>query len=100
MTINDVFQQLDQLQWSDCIYLPPGHPTLATPCIVHDPDDVDPGKDVPDIAESLGYAEGLGIDDLRSVRDNAKLQGRGPTTDELLQAFTYYLQHDAFITFD
>ena len=97
MTITDVFLQLDQLQWSDCIYLPQGQPTLATPCIVHDPDDVDPGKDVPDEAESLGYVEGLG---LRSVRDNARLQGRGPTADELLQALTYYLQNDAFITFD
>jgi hypothetical protein len=99
MTINEVFQQLDQLQWSDCIYLPPGQPTLGTPCIVHDPDDVEPGQEVPDAAESLGYVEGLGVDDLQSVRENARLQGRGPTAEEFLQAFTYYLQNDAFITF-
>jgi len=100
MTIADVFSQLDQLLWTDCIYLPLGQPTLATPCIIHDPDDVAPGRDVPDEAERLGYVEGLGIDDLRSVRDNAKLQGRGPTDAELLQALTYYLKNDAFITFN
>ena len=82
------------------LHLPASGGRAATPCIVHDPDDVDPGKDVPDEAESLGYVEGLGIDDLRSVRDNARLQGRGPTADELLQALTDYLQNDAFITFD
>ena len=99
MTIRDLFERVDELNWSDFIYRPPGSLTLGSPCVVHDPDDVSPGDELPEEVSRLGYVEAVGIDDLRSIRDNARMQGRVPTEDELLEAFTYYLENDAFMSF-
>lgn len=99
VTIRELFERLDKMNWSDFIYRPPGSLTLASPCLVHDPDDVAPGNELPDEARRLGYVEAVGIDDLRSIRNNARMQGRTPTEDELLEAFSYYLDNDAFISF-
>jgi len=99
-TIRDVFGQLGSFPWNHVVYLPPGTPTLDTECVVLDPDDGDPDQDVPEQAADLGFEEGLGIDDIRSIQENAQLQGRKPSDDEMLQAFVYYLQNDAFIEFD
>lgn len=99
-TIRAVFGQLDSLPWNYAVYLPPGTPTLDTNCIVLDPDDVDPDQNIPEDAVDLGFEEGLGIADIRSIQENAQLQGRKPSADEMLRAFVYYLQNDAFIEFD
>lgn len=68
---------------------------MDTDCVVLDPDDVDIDHDVPAEAERLGFVNGLGIDDIRSIEKNAQLQGKKPSEDEMLRAFVYYLQNDA-----
>jgi hypothetical protein len=98
--LRDVFGQLANLPWNHVVYLPLGAPTLDTECVVLDPDDVAPDQDVPEEVADLGFEEGLGIDDIRSIQENARLQGRKPSEDEMLQAFVYYLRNDAFIEFD
>ena len=98
-TISWVFGQIDQLPWNHCVYLEPGVPALMTRCIVWDPDDVEADQDLPERALQLGFVEGLGIDDIRSIKENARLQGKLPTDEELIQAFAYYLENDAFIDF-
>ena len=100
ITIQDLFLRLDEMMWSDFIYRPPGNLTLDSPCVVHDPDDVPPDGELPHEVRRLGYVEAVGIDDLRSIRDNMRTQGRVPTHEELLKAFTYYLEHDAFMAVD
>lgn len=100
MTIRELFTKLDELKWSDFIYRPPGVLTLESSCLVHDVDDVAPGEELPNEAGRLGCIEAVGIDDLRSIRDNAHLQGRLPTDGELLVALNYYLENDSFISFD
>lgn len=100
MTTRELFKRLDEMKWSDFIYRPPGPVALDSPCLIHDPDDVAPGEELPDEVRRLGYVEAVGIDDLRSIRDNAQMQGRKPSDDELLKAFNHYLENDAFMSFD
>jgi hypothetical protein len=100
MTLRALFSKLDELPGDHTVYLPAsGKLALDTESLVLDPDDMDPDEDIPPEAVQKGFTEGLGIADVRSIRDNAKLQGKAPTDDELLEAFAYYLAHDAFITF-
>ena len=98
--LGDVFSQLADLPWNHVVYLPAGTPTLDTECVVLDPDLVTPDQDVPAQAARLGFEQGLGIDDIRSIRENTRLQGRDTSDYAMLQAFVYYLQNDAFIEFD
>lgn len=95
----DVFRELDTLTWHHVVYLPPGSFSVDTVCLVLDPDDVDPDEELPEEARNAGYRAGLGIDDIRSIRENARQQGRAPTDEEMVRAFDYYLQNDAFIEF-
>ena len=98
--IRDVFEQINQLPWNYVVYLPAGPPALDTECIVLDPDDIGPNHEAPVDAVDLGFEEGLGIDDIRSIKENAQFQGKKPTEIEMLQAFAYYLENDAFIKFE
>ena len=98
MTIRELFDQLDNLLWSDTIYLPPAPITPNGLCLVHDPDDVTEEVDLPSEALRLGYEEGMGIVDLQGVRDNLRAQGGEPTEAELLAGFIYYLENDAFLS--
>ena len=96
---DEIFVELDSLLWNYVVYLPPGSFTLDSQCLVLDPDDVDPDEELPKGARDAGYREGLGIDDIRSIRENARLQGKHLTNDEMLEAFAHYLQNDAFIEY-
>jgi hypothetical protein len=97
--LQEVFENLRSFIWYHVVYLPPGTPSLETECIVLDPNDVDSDQDLPSDAASLGFVEGLGIDDIRSIQSNAQLQGKLPSKHEMLQALVYYLENDAFIDF-
>src|SRR5688500_5347669 len=99
MTIRDVFKALDRLPWDHVVYCAREPITLATECLVLDPSDADPDRDVPKEAASLSFTSALAIEDIRDIRTNAQLQGKLPTDDELLAAYVYYLSNDAFIRF-
>lgn len=100
MTIRELFGRLDEIGWSYFVYRAPGPLTLDSQCLVHDPDDVPHGGELPEAASHLGYVEVIGIDDLCSIRENARMQGRVPADDELLEALIYYLVNDAYMRFD
>ncbi len=95
--LRDVFRELGNLPWNHVVYLPLGTPTLNTECVVLDPDDAVPDQDIPREAADLNFEEGLGMDDIRSIRENAHLQGKRPSENEMLQALVYYLENDAFL---
>jgi hypothetical protein len=99
-TLREVFQRLDDLVWSDVVYLAPGLPTLESSVLVLDPNDVEPDDSVPTLAKEAGFVSALAVVDIRDVRDNARELGKVPTMPELLEAFAYYLRNDAFTTFE
>jgi hypothetical protein len=80
------------------VYLPRGDLTLRSLCIVLDPDQLGP-EDPPRQAAELGLNEGLGVDDIRPIRDNVRMQGKRPTDEEMLLAVIHYMRNDAFIVF-
>lgn len=78
-TIRDIFAHLEELPWQYMLYLPRGVLSLDTEGILLDPDDVSPDQDLPDEAVDLGFEETLGVDDIRSIQENARLQGKRPS---------------------
>ena len=98
MTLRDIFHGPVQFPWNHVLYLPREEEiTLDTECLVLDPNDVESEHDVP--SPAMGLVEGLGIQDVRAIQENARLQGKTPTDTEMLRAFVYYLENDAFIEF-
>jgi len=97
LTIRDLLRRLTDFDWSQHVYLPPGELSLESEVVVGEPDELDEDENVPDAA--AGLVEGLGIDDLRSIRENARQQGRAPTEEEMLRGLRYFIERDAFIDF-
>lgn len=98
LRLGDVFARLDSLPWDHFVYVSQGALTLDSPCLVIDSQHV-PEDGLPKEAAMLGVSECLGVDDVASIRDNAQLQGRQPSEEEMLRAFVHYLKHDAFSEF-
>src|SRR5262249_52899486 len=69
---------------------------LGTKCAVLTKSDVD---GVPEVAQQNGLAYALGIAAVQDIAANAREQVRDVSLDQLLQAFLFYYDHDAFITF-
>lgn len=71
--------------------------TLRTPALVTDLDD---GMEEPeDIEARTGFVYVLGLGDVGQIVTNARMQLPRVTPLELLRAFFYYLDRDAFIDF-
>ena len=62
--------------------------------------DLDEGEEELEAVESrTGFRYALGLRNVRQVVTNARLQRQRATSADLLRAFLYYLDHDAFIDF-
>jgi hypothetical protein len=100
MTLGQVFQNLDDLSWRDWVYTDPTSISIDSECIVFDPDELPPDQEAPEAAVAAGLDESLSVADIRAIVKNAQQQGRGPTEQEFIQAFQFYIENDAFIEFD
>lgn len=89
-----VFAKLDSLPEEHTVFMHPGVALLDSACCV-----MDATWEVPDVARQAGLEETLTVAELCGIRQNARQQGRQPTDDELLLAFRYYLDNDAFMEF-
>lgn len=69
---------------------------LETKCAVLAQSDLD---GVPDVAQQNRLSYALGISAVQDIVANAREQNAGVTLAQLLQAFLFYYDHDAFITF-
>lgn len=70
-------------------------------CTVLDPDDVENDIDEePKFAAENNMKYALSMQDLQGIVDNAYHQNPNCKENDLLQAFLFYYDHDAFITFD
>lgn len=97
MKLQEIFCNLDSLPAGDVVYRPEGPLSLDSECYLLDADEDD--DEAPVASAPHGLVESVSIREIRSIRENARLQGRKPDLPELLQAFVFYLDHDAFIEF-
>ncbi|QNG18693.1 hypothetical protein G4H71_22185 [Rhodococcus triatomae] len=99
LTLGDVLERPLDFDWRDALYMHPGEPLRwDAPCIVHDVDDVvNDERDLPEIVLAHGCEYVLGMQDVRSIVDNLRYKVPEPTAGELLEAFVFYVENDAFI---
>ena len=65
-----------------------------------DPNDCADDEEDPPFAKENGLRYALTFQEIQSVVANARQQLSSLDRDDLLRAFKYYFDHDAFITFD
>jgi len=70
---------------------------LETRCMVLDQSDVD---GIPEVVKRHGLSFALEIPTVRDIVANAIQQRPNVSLEQLLQAFLFYYDHDAFIAFD
>lgn len=93
-----VLKNIDQMTWSDDLYLPPRPWTMDVPCAVLDSEYEE--DEVPEKAARSGLAYVLTIQDTRGIVGNLTQRVPQPTDSQFLAAFEYYVDHDAFIDDD
>src|SRR4051794_9206667 len=98
--LGDVLANAETSSSRDALFLPMDEAwTLDTPSIVTDLDAInDPASEAIN-ADGRTYQYALGIDTLIDVIVNAREQAKNVSRDEILEAFLYYYDHDAFIAF-
>lgn len=93
----EVLAGIEALPWNYALYLPSSQDwTLETPCAVLDPDDYGDDEEGPEFAvqNSLQYA--LGVQQVQDVTRFALAKNPEASVADLLSAFLYYYDHDAF----
>lgn len=88
--------------FSGWLYLPKKPWRLDTPCAWVSFDiDAEPGSDPrPDFVRDRNWAETLDAEGVQDVVANALAQRPGAGLEDLLQAFEFYVENDAFIKWD
>ncbi len=99
-TLQDILLKADHQPWNFALFLPPEKPwSLDSRCMTLDADDCDEDEVYPEAA-ARGLSYVIGIQDVQSIVENARQQKPEAEADDLFQAFTYYLNNDAFIVFE
>jgi hypothetical protein len=99
-TLGAVLREADSLDGTHALYLPFSEVwTEATPCAVLDPGGGEGPEDAPPFARQYGLGYALGISAVQDIVSNARLQRPGVDTRDLVTAFLFYHEHDAFIAF-
>lgn len=98
ITLSEVFTGVDQLNWKFALYLPAREKWgLESHCAVLDPDECGPDEDEPEFAKANSLRYALTIQQIRGVVLNVRQQKSNATFEELLRAFLFYYDHDAFL---
>src|SRR5262249_16017233 len=99
-TLGRVLENVESFPWEHALYLPQGEAwSLGTRAMVLNPDDSDADEGAPSEAQASGLVYALDLQSVRGVVDNARQQRPKATHEELLRAFLYYYDHDAFVLF-
>jgi hypothetical protein len=99
-TLAEVLGSIESLPWNQALYLDMQRPwTEESHCAVLDPDDIEDADsdDDPEFAVRHGLRYALTISATQDIVDNAQQQKVQPSMSDLIQAFNYYYDHDAFI---
>lgn len=101
-TLVEVLSKPNSFRWSDALYADPDNlADLNSPCLVLDPDSVETdGDEEPAEAKGRGFTYILAIQDILSIHANLEAQMGTVQVDQLLTAFLYYVERDAFIVLE
>jgi len=97
-TLGEVLGNPNRLTLGHFLYMPNNEAwDLGTKCLIlSENEDFD---EVPAVHESTGFSYILGMDQIEDIVMNATAQLKTVRLDQLLQAFQFYYNHDAFIVF-
>lgn len=95
-TLGNVLKNVSRFNARHYLYLPMDELwQLETRCAVLADSDLD---GVPHVAQKNGLSYALGVAAIQDVVANVEEQVKDAKVDQLLQAFLFYYDHDAFIT--
>lgn len=96
-----VLQNIQDFKWADALFLPENEIwNKDTEGMVLDPDDVENDEDeIPKVAREKKLMYVLSIQIIKSIVMNAYQQKHQIREEELLEAFLYYYDNDAYINF-
>ena len=97
-----ILENIDDFEWSDALFLPEDEVwNMDTEGMICDPNDVENESDeVPKAAKERNLIYALSIQDLQDIVYNAKQQKEKASVDEVLEAYLYYYDNDAFIEWE
>ncbi len=100
--LGNLLKRVNEFNWSDSLYLPEDAVwNLTTKGLILDPDDVeDDEDDVPKLAKDNDMIDALSIQTIQGIVKNAYEQKSNCTVEELLEAYLYYFDNDAYIDFE
>ncbi|MCE3200955.1 hypothetical protein JI735_24330 [Paenibacillus sonchi] len=99
ITLRKILNNIEQFEWSDALFLPADETwDLDTKGAIIDPDDVEDDSDeVPEFARENNLMYALDIQTVKGIIKNALVQKVECTDEDLIEAFLYYYDNDAFI---
>lgn len=94
-----ILKKIEEFKWSDALFLPEDETWgKNTEGMVLDPDDVeDDEDDVPQKAKEKHLMYTLSIQTIQSIVRNLEQQKYDISEDDLVEAFLYYYDNDAYI---
>lgn len=94
-----ILKNIKEFRWSDALFLPKDEIWgKNSEGMVLDPDDVeDEEDDVPREAKEKHLMYALGIQTIQSIVSNLEQQKHDISEDDLVEAFLYYYDNDAYI---
>lgn len=98
MALRDILNHIEKFEWSDALFLPEDETwSLDTQAAIIDPDDVeDESDEVPKFARDNNFMYALDVQTIKGIIKNAYEQKAECTDEDLIEAFLYYYDNDAF----
>jgi hypothetical protein len=94
----NVLKQPDKFNWTHSLFICGKIPYVANSnCAVLNEDELESSTDISGFISENGLKYALGIQQLQDVVKNLKNQEPNPTDAELVKAFNFYLQNDAYL---
>lgn len=98
LTLSELLANVEQIDPTYELYMPKQEAwTLDTPCSVIGYEDYADAEEDPQYALENNLVYVFGIETVRSIVSNARLQKAEVSLKELYDAFIYYYDHDAFL---
>ncbi|AJY62585.1 DUF7716 domain-containing protein [Burkholderia glumae] len=98
--LGDVLTNVSEFAWDHALFMPHGVDWVpSTTCAILDPDDFEneanPERPQFAVEHSLHYA--LGVQVVQGIVENARLQRPDATVSDLVDAFIFYYDNDAYV---
>ncbi len=96
-----ILNNAETFLWSDALFLPEDEVwDNNTEGLIWDPDDIEDDEDeLPKAAIENKLMYTLSIQSIQLIVQNARMQKQNISEDELLEAFLFYYDNDAYIDF-